>query len=125
MLLDVKFAFDERLGHDNLRGDIVAFGKPSGQVSGWTLAHLKIRMGIDMEGPVPMLNRAETKIASARELLAATTGARWGGVGSSGGDREGETAMLSAQSDFPRAEQRPQNGGRGAGAAHRKALIES
>lgn len=86
-------------------------------------------MRIDMERAVPMLNRAENKIVSARELLTATTGARRVALDCRGGKRlrarEGETAMLSAQADFPRAEQRPQNGGRKAGAALRKALIES
>jgi hypothetical protein len=78
-------------------------------------------------------NRAETKVASARELLTAATGGapEWcwiwwlQGRRNRSGAREGETAMLSAQADVPRAERRLQNDGCGAFSAHQKAMIES
>ena len=64
---------------------MLEFGKRRGQVSERAaevaqaeenLAHLKNRVRIDVEKAVRKLNRAETEIASARELLTTNTEAR-------------------------------------------------
>ena len=96
------------------------FGKRRGQVSERSaeiaqaeenLAHLKNRVRIDVEKAVRKLNRAETGVASAKELVAATTEARrvssdQAEIGTANRSifLESEASMLSAQADLLRAE---------------------
>jgi outer membrane protein TolC len=96
------------------------FGKRRGQVSereaevaqaGENLAHLKNRVRIDVEKAVRKLNRAETEIASARELLAADTEARRVasdlvevGTANRSAFLESEASVFNAQADLLRAE---------------------
>ena len=99
---------------------IFEFGKRRGQVSERSaeiaqaeenLAHLKNRVRIDVEKAVRKLNRAETGVASAKELVAATTEARrvssdQAEIGTANRSvfLESEASMLSAQADLLRAE---------------------
>ena len=96
------------------------FGKRRGQVSERSaeitqaeenLARLKNRVRIDVEKAVRKLNRAETGVNSARELVAATTEARrvssdQAEIGTANRSvlLESEASMLSAQADLLRAE---------------------
>jgi multidrug efflux pump subunit AcrB/outer membrane protein TolC len=99
---------------------IFEFGKRRGQVSERAaevaqaednLAHLKNRVRIDVEKAVRKLNRAETGVASAKELVAATTEARrlssdQAEIGTANRSvfLESEASMFSAQADLLRAE---------------------
>ena len=96
------------------------FGKRRGQVSERSaevaqaeenLARLKNRVRIDVEKAVRKLNRAETGVNSARELVAATTEARrvssdQAEIGTANRSvfLESEASMFSAQADLLRAE---------------------
>src|SRR5208283_1664545 len=96
------------------------FGKRRGQVSEReaevaqaeeNLAHLKNRVRIDVEKAVRKLNRAETEIASARELLTTNTEARRvasdqveAGTANRSAFLESEASVFSAQADSLRAE---------------------
>jgi multidrug efflux pump subunit AcrB len=96
------------------------FGKRRGQVSERSaevaqaeenLARLKNRVRIDIEKAVRKLNRAETGVKSARELVAATTEARrvsndQAEIGTANRSvfLESEASMFSAQADLMRAE---------------------
>jgi len=75
------------------------------------LARLKNRVRIDVEKAVRKLNRAETGVHSARELVAATTEARrvssdQAEIGTANRSvfLESESSMLSAQAELLRAE---------------------
>ena len=75
------------------------------------LAHLKNRVRIDVEKAVRKLNRAETEIASARELLTTNTEARRlasdqveAGTANRSAFLESEASVFSAQADVLRAE---------------------
>ena len=99
---------------------IFEFGKRRGQVSERSaevaqaeenLARLRNRVRIDVEKAVRKLNRAETGVHSARELVAATTEARRvasdqaeAGTANRSVFLESEASMLSAQADLLRAE---------------------
>ena len=96
------------------------FGKRRGQVMERTaevaqaeenLARLRNRVRIDVEKAVRKLNRAETGVESARQLVAATTEARRvtsneaeAGTANRSVFLDSEAAMLSAQADLLRAE---------------------
>ncbi len=96
------------------------FGKRRGQVSEReaevaqaeeNLAHLKNRVRIDVEKAVRKLNRTETEIASARELLNTNTEARRvasdqveAGTANRSAFLESEASVFSAQADVLRAE---------------------
>jgi outer membrane protein TolC len=96
------------------------FGKRRGQVSERSaeiaqaeenLAHLKNRVRIDVEKAIRKLNRAETGVASAKELVAATTEARRvssdeaeAGTANRSVFLASEASMFSAQADLLRAE---------------------
>jgi len=96
------------------------FGKRRAQVSERTaevaqaeenLAHLRNRVRIDVEKAVRKLNRAETGVESARQLVAATTEARRvtsdqaeAGTANRSVFLESDASMLSAQADLLRAE---------------------
>jgi multidrug efflux pump subunit AcrB/outer membrane protein TolC len=96
------------------------FGKRRGQVSERTaqvaeaeenLARLRNRVRIDVEKAVRKLNRAETGVSSARELVAATSEAHRvmsdqaeAGTANRSVFLEAEASMLSAQADLTRAE---------------------
>ena len=96
------------------------FGKRRGQVSERdaevaqaeeNLAHLKNRVRIEVEKAVRKLNRAETEIASARELLTTNTEARRlasdqaeAGTANRSAFLESEASVFSAQADVLRAE---------------------
>jgi len=96
------------------------FGKRRGQVSeraaevaqaGDNLACLKNRVRIDVEKAVRKLNRAETGVNSARDLVVATTEARRVssdeaeiGTANRSAFLESEASMLTAQADLLRAE---------------------
>jgi len=96
------------------------FGKRRGQVSERSaelaqaeenLTRLRNRVRIDVEKAVRKLNRAETGVNSARELVAATTeGSRISsdqaevGTANRSVSLESEASMLSAQADLLRAE---------------------
>jgi outer membrane protein TolC len=96
------------------------FGKRHGQVlermaqisqAEENLARLRNRVRIDVEKAVRKLNRAETGVNSARELVAATTEARRltgdqaeAGTANRSVFLESEASMLSAQADLLRAE---------------------
>jgi outer membrane protein TolC/preprotein translocase subunit SecF len=99
---------------------IFEFGKRRGQVSERAaevaqaeenLARLHNRVRIDVEKAVRKLNRAQTGVDSARELVAATTEARRvasdeaeAGTANRSVFLESEASMLSAQADLLRAE---------------------
>jgi outer membrane protein TolC len=99
---------------------VFEFGKRRGQVSERqaevaqaeeNLAHLKNQVRIEVEKAVRKLNRAETEIASARELLATNTEARRlasdqveAGTANRSAFLESEAAVFSAQADVLRAE---------------------
>jgi len=99
---------------------IFEFGKRRGQVSERSaevaqaeenLAHLRNRVQIDAEKAVRKLNRAETGVASAKELVTATTEARRvasdeaeAGTANRSVFLESEATLLSAQADLLRAE---------------------
>ena len=92
---------------------IFGFGKRRGQVAQAeeNLAHLRNRVRIDVEKAVRKLNRAETGVASAKELVTATTEARHvasdeaeAGTANRSVFLESEATMLSAQADLLRAE---------------------
>jgi len=99
---------------------IFEFGKRHAQVSERTaevaqaeenLAHIRNRVRIDVEKAVRKLNRAETGVESARQLVAATTEARRvtsdqaeAGTANHSVFLESEASMLSAQADLLRAE---------------------
>ena len=99
---------------------IFEFGKRRGQVSERSaevaqaeenLARLKNRVRIDVEKAVRKLNRAETGVNSARELVAATTEERRvssdqaeAGTANRSVFLESEASMLNAQADLLRAE---------------------
>ena len=96
------------------------FGKRRGQVMERTaevaqaeenLARLRNRVRIDVEKAVRKLNRAETGVESARQLVAATTEARRvtsneaeAGTANRSVFLDSEASMLSAQADLLRAE---------------------
>jgi multidrug efflux pump subunit AcrB len=96
------------------------FGKRRGQVSAQAaavaqaqenLARLRNRVRIDVEKAVRKLNRAETGVISATELVAATTESRRvsgdqaeAGTANRSVSLESEAGMLSAQADLLRAE---------------------
>jgi len=96
------------------------FGKRRGQVSERSaeiaqaeenLTRLRNRVRIDVEKAVRKLNRAETEIASARELVVATTEVRrvsgdqaQAGTANRSVFLESEASMYSAQADLLRAE---------------------
>jgi outer membrane protein TolC len=96
------------------------FGKRRGQVSEReaevaqteeNLAHLKNGVRIEVEKTVRKLNRAETEIASARELLTTNTEARRvasdqveAGTTNRSAFLESEASVFSAQADVLRAE---------------------
>jgi outer membrane protein TolC len=96
------------------------FGKRRGQVSERAaevaqaeenLARLRNRVRIDVEKAVRKLNRAETELASARELLTSTTEARRvtsdqaeAGTANRSVFLESEASMLGASADLLRAE---------------------
>jgi outer membrane protein TolC len=99
---------------------IFEFGKRRGQVSERSaevaqaeenLARLKNRVRIDVEKAVRRLNRTETGVNSARELVVATTEARRVssdeaeiGTANRSVFLESEASMLNAQADLLRAE---------------------
>jgi len=99
---------------------IFEFGKRRGQVSERSaeiaqaeenLARLRNRVRIDLEKAVRKLNRAETGVNSANELVAATTEGRrvasdqWeAGTANQSVSLDAEASMLSAQADLLRAE---------------------
>jgi multidrug efflux pump subunit AcrB/outer membrane protein TolC len=99
---------------------VFEFGKRRGQVSERSaqvaqaeenLAHLKNRVKIDVEKAVRKLNRAETGVASAKELVVATTEARRvssdeaeAGTANRSVFLASEASMFSAQADLLRAE---------------------
>ena len=99
---------------------IFEFGKRRGQVSERSaevaqaeenLARLRNRVRIDVEKAVRKLNRAETGVNSARELVAATTEGRRvasdqaeAGTANRSVFLESESSMLNAQADLLRAE---------------------
>ncbi len=99
---------------------IFEFGKRRGQVSERSaevaqaeenLAHLRNRVRIDVEKAVRKLNRAETGVDSATELVRATTEARRvtsdeaeAGTANRSVFLDSEASMLSAQADLLRAE---------------------
>ena len=96
------------------------FGKRRGQVSERSaevaqaeenLTHLRNRVRIDVEKAIRALNRAETGVNSARELVVATTEARrvssdQAEIGTANRSvfLESESSMFSAQADLLRAE---------------------
>ena len=96
------------------------FGKRRGQVSERSaevaqaeenLAHLRNRVRIDVEKAIRKLNRAETGVASARELVTATSEARRvtsdqaeAGTANRSVFLDSEASKLSAQADLLRAE---------------------
>jgi outer membrane protein TolC len=99
---------------------IFEFGKRRGQVmersaevaqAEENLAHLQNQVRIDVEKAVRKLNRAQTGVDSATELVAATTEARRvssdeaeAGTANRSVFLESEASMLSAQADLLRAE---------------------
>jgi multidrug efflux pump subunit AcrB/outer membrane protein TolC len=99
---------------------ILEFGRRRGQVSERAaevaqaeenLARLRNRVRIDAEKAVRKLNRAQTGVDSARELLAATTEARRvmsdqveAGTANRSAFLEGDASVLGAQADLLRAE---------------------
>jgi outer membrane protein TolC len=99
---------------------IFEFGKRRGQVSERSaelaqaeenLAHLQNQVRIDVEKAVRKLNRAQTGVDSAKELVAATTEARRvssdeaeAGTANRSVFLESEASMLSAEADLLRAE---------------------
>jgi len=99
---------------------VFEFGKRRGQVSEREaevaqaeedFAHLKNRVRIDVEKALRKLNRAETEIASARELLTTDTEARRvtsdqveAGTANRSAFLESEASVFSAQADVLRAE---------------------
>ena len=99
---------------------IFEFGKRRAQVSERTaevaqaeenLAHFRNRIRIDVEKAVRKLNRAETGVESARQLVAVTTEARRvtsdqaeAGTANRSVFLESDASMLSAQADLLRAE---------------------
>jgi len=99
---------------------MLEFGKRHGQVSERAaevaqaeenLAHLKNRVRIDVEKAVRKVNRAETEIASAQELLTTNTEARRlasdlveVGTANRSAFLESEASVFSAQADVLRAE---------------------
>ena len=99
---------------------VFEFGKRRGQVSARqaevaqaeeNLAHLQNQVRIEVEKAVRKLNRAETEIASARELLATNTEARRlasdqveAGTANRSVFLESEASVFSAQADVLRAE---------------------
>ena len=99
---------------------IFEFGKRRGQVSERSaeiaqaeenLARLRNRVRIDVEKAVRKLNRTETEVASARELVTATTEARRvasdeaeAGTANRSVFLESEASMFNAQADLLRAE---------------------
>jgi outer membrane protein TolC len=99
---------------------IFEFGKRRGQVlersaevaqAEENLAHLRNQVRIDVEKAVRKLNRAQTGVDSATELVAATTEARRvasdeseAGTANRSVFLESEASMLSAQADLLRAE---------------------
>jgi multidrug efflux pump subunit AcrB/outer membrane protein TolC len=99
---------------------ILEFGKRRGQVSERSaeiaqaeenLARLRNRVRIDVEKAVRKLNRTETEVASARELVTATTEARRvasdeaeAGTANRSVFLESEASMFNAQADLLRAE---------------------
>ena len=96
------------------------FGKRRGQVSEResevaqaeeNLAHLRNRVRIDVEKAVRKVNRAETEIASARELLTTNTEARRvasdqveSGTANRSAFLDSEASVFNAQADLLRAE---------------------
>jgi outer membrane protein TolC len=96
------------------------FGKRRGQVSAQAaavaqaeenLARLRNRVRIDVEKAVRKLNRADTGVMSATELVAATTEARRvsgdqaeAGTANRSVSLQSEAGMMSAQADLLRAE---------------------
>ncbi|SPF53890.1 Acriflavin resistance protein [Candidatus Sulfopaludibacter sp. SbA4] len=98
------FEFGKRRGQVSERGAEIAQAEEN-------LARLKNRVRIDVEKAVRKLNRAETGVNSARELVAATTEARrvssdQAEIGTANRSvfLESEASMLSAQADLLRAE---------------------
>ena len=99
---------------------IFEFGKRRGQVSERSaevaqaeenLARLRNRVRIDVEKAVRKLNRTETEVGSARELVTATTEARRvagdqaeAGTANRSVFLESEASMFNAQADLMRAE---------------------
>jgi len=99
---------------------IFEFGKRRGQVAERSaelaqaeenLAHLRNRVRIDVDKAVRKLNRAETGVLSAKELVRATTEARRvasdeseAGTANRSVFLESDASMLSAQADLLRAE---------------------
>jgi outer membrane protein TolC len=98
------FEFGRRRGQVSERSEEVAQAEEN-------LAHLRNQVRIDVEKAVRKLNRAETGVDSARELVAATTEARRvtsdqaeAGTANRSVFLESEASMLSAQADLLRAE---------------------
>jgi outer membrane protein TolC len=99
---------------------VFEFGRRSGQVSERTaqiaeaeenLARLRNRLRIDVEKALRKLNRAETGVLSARDLLAATTESlrvasdqAEAGTTNRSTSLEAQASMLAAQADLVRAE---------------------
>jgi len=98
------FEFGKRRGHVSERKAEVAQAEEN-------LAHLRNRVRMDVEKAVRKLNRAETGVNSAKELVAATGEARRvssdeaeAGTANRSVFLESEASVLSAQADLLRAE---------------------